>query len=541
MAENLITKLTKENYKKKLPFFILFSVLVISISLAGLNGSLQNVDEVLYARVSRESLEHQSWLIQYKDGQEWFHKAPMIFWAVMSSFKLFGISDFTARLPAAFAGIVSAFMILFISRKIFNSTKTGVIAAFIYLTSLQVNASTHQVATDSLLVMFLLISLFFLLKGVSDKASWLLPASFFNGMVFLTKLPLGFVVPATLFIYILFEKKWRLFPYLVTLLIISLGISLPYFIYIYKKIPQLFVESFIYVNLIQRFHSGGDVGIGKLLFRLPYGIAYYAVVLLFLVMPFTPAIFFVFYRKGETGSIKDVIWNDLSKILSIYFLVVLFGYSLLEGHWLHWSMPMIPVVVIFLGNVLDRIKNRKLSLAFSILAFIVLAIFIFLYLKEGSKYPAFRDVAIGLITVYAIYIIINLVIYFRRIVSDAGIFLLVTIFFIIFTVHTAVTVPLDFNKDIKSFSDVLYDEPSPLIVIATDKVNEGSKTTATIWYLKMPSIQYNSFDVFKRDIKQIEKGTYLIYYREYTEKLYKLFSSFKELKTGRVWNLGVVE
>lgn len=98
MTGNFINKLTKENYK---PFFILFSLLVISISLAGLNGSLQNIDEVLYARVSRESLEHRSWLIQYKDGKEWFHKAPMIFWAVMSSFKLFGISDFTTEFFSA--------------------------------------------------------------------------------------------------------------------------------------------------------------------------------------------------------------------------------------------------------------------------------------------------------------------------------------------------------------------------------------------------------------------------------------------------------
>jgi 4-amino-4-deoxy-L-arabinose transferase-like glycosyltransferase len=535
-----IERITSDNYRKKVLFILIFTTLVSSIALTGLNGSLQNIDEVLYARVSRETLEHHSWLIQYQDGEPWFHKSPMLFWWIMSSFKLFGVSDFSAKLPSALASIVTAFMILLISKKLFNSEKSGVIATFIYLTSLQVYASSHQVATDSLLVMYLSLTLFLLIRGATEKPSWLILCGVFNGMVFLTKSILGFVFPAVLLLYIIVEKKWRLLTYLVILIIISIGISAPYFIYIYHKLPGLFTESFLHVNLMQRFHSGGSLSVWSMLFRLPYGIAFYTAVLCLFTLPFTPGLFFLFYRRGEDPQLRDIIWNDRSKLVSLYFIVVLTGYSLLEGHWLHWSLPMIPIVSIFLGHTLNRTKNRNIHLAISGLALIVLLIFLYAFFTLKDQYPAYKDVVIGLIIIYILVVLVSLFLYFRRVTNEKGLFVLVAIFFLCFTINSAVTVPLDFNRDLKEFSRVIYNEPSPLVVISTNRVNEGGKTTATIWYLKMPSVQYNSLEEFRKAIGQIQKGTYLMFYKGYTEDLNRMFSSFKVLKEGRIWNLGLI-
>ena len=540
MSDKFIEGITGNNYSNKALFIIIFAVLVSSIALTGLNGSLQNIDEVLYARVSRETLENKSWLIQYQDGAPWFHKSPMLFWWIMASFKLFGVSDFSAKLPSALASIVTAFMILFISKKLFNSEKSGVIATFIYLTSIQVYASSHQVATDSLLVMFLMLTLFFLIRGATEKPLWLILCGACNGMVFLTKSILGFVIPAVLLLHIIIEKKWRLLPYLVMLTIISLGISSPYFIYIYKKLPDIFIESFLGVNLLQRFHGGGEMSFGSMLIRLPYGIAYYTIVICLFTLPFTPGFFFLFYRRGETPPLRDIIWNDRSKAVSLYFIVVLIGYPLLEGHWLHWSLPMIPAASIFLGHTLNRTNNRNIHLAVSGLAFIALLVFFYAFFTLKDQYPTYKDVVVGLIIIYTMVIILCLFMYFRKVSNNKGIFLLIVIFFLCFTLHTAVTVPLDFNSDLKKFSRVIFNKPSPLVVISTDRVNEGGKTTATIWYLKMSSVQYSSLEEFKNAIGQIKKGTYLMFYREYTESLNEIFTRFEVLEEGKIWNLGLI-
>jgi 4-amino-4-deoxy-L-arabinose transferase-like glycosyltransferase len=137
MITDRIGTLEDRFFQNKKIFYIVFSALVLLISLTGLNGSLQNVDETLFARVSRESLEENSWMIQIKDGEKIFFKSPMVFWTAMLSFKFFGVSDFTAKLPSAIANIISSFVILFICVKIFKSYKAGIIAVFIYLCSFQ--------------------------------------------------------------------------------------------------------------------------------------------------------------------------------------------------------------------------------------------------------------------------------------------------------------------------------------------------------------------------------------------------------------------
>jgi len=527
--------------RKKVSLYILLFVTFSCIAFTGLNGSLQNVDEVLYARVSRETLEHRSWLIQYKDGEAWFHKSPMLFWTVMLSYKSFGVSDFSAKLPSAIAGVVSAFMIFFISRKIFQSEKAGIIGGLIYLTSLQVYVSTHQVAIDSLLAMYLLVTLLFTIKGIVDKKSWLLLAGISNGLVFLTKSILGLVVPASLFLYIIIEKKWRMFHYFIALFVISIGVASPYFLSVYRRIPDIFVKSFLFDNLFDRFYSKSGIPFGRLLYRLGYGIAYYTIFLLLFTIPFTGGIVALFNRRGEQCAVRDILWKGSSKLLSLYFLITLFGYSLLSGKWPHWTVPMIPPVVIFLGYVLSTVRNRNIYLSLSGFSCAAVILILTLYGVLGSKYPTYKDVFIGLAILYGIFCIAGLFLFIRRTGTEKGVFSMAVGFFVGFTIFTAVTVPLDFNRDIKTFSNVVYDDHSPLVVIGSKEVDEGNKKTVTIWYLKMRSVHYNSLNRFLKSAKNVQRGTYFIYYKDYTEKLRELYPTFHTLKMGTIWNLGRVE
>ncbi len=536
VIKTISDSLDKKDFVYKKYFFIVFSVLVLAVSFAGLNGSLQNVDEVLFARTARESLEEGSWLIQIKDEKPAFFKSPMVFWTAMISFKLFGVSDFTARLPSALANIVSSFIILFICIKIFKSYKTGLLAVFIYLCSLQVNASSHQINTDSLVQMFLLLSLFFSIKGIKDNKNWFLLAGFFNGFAYLSKSALGFTLLAAVFIYIIIQRRGDLWFHFILFLCVSVLFSLPYYLYVYLKIPGIFKENFITDYLLKIVYSKGKHGIFKIFFRF----LYYLGLLVFFISPFIPGLFFIFSRRREETTVKSILWNDLSKLVSIYLLVLIIGFSLIRQKMAHYTLFMIPVMAIFIGDALKNLKNKKIYIYFASMAAIILGIFLFFYGKEGQKYPAFTDVVYGLIIIYSLFIIFNLVLLFKKIEPKYGVFFIVFTFFIMFTIHTAITVPLDFNRDIKNFADV-YKGPAPIVVISTKKVNEGSKTRATIWYLRKRSKQYKTFDHFLKNSDKIEKGTYLIFYNAYTEDLKKLYVSFKVLKTGKIWSIGIAE
>ncbi len=76
---------------------------VVLLPLLG-HRALAMWDEGIYAEVAREILSG-SWLTLHWNGQPWLEKPPLLFWLTAASFKLFGLGEFQARLPAAFSGI----------------------------------------------------------------------------------------------------------------------------------------------------------------------------------------------------------------------------------------------------------------------------------------------------------------------------------------------------------------------------------------------------------------------------------------------------
>jgi 4-amino-4-deoxy-L-arabinose transferase-like glycosyltransferase len=523
-------------------FFALLVILICVISFTGLTGSLQNLDECLYANIARETLEKGS-VIPLKEGQYYLHKSPMMFWSTILSFRVFGVNDFGAKFPSAFANAVSSIFIFFISLKLFKSRVAGILSTFIYLTSIQVYGSSHQLATDSLMVMSLLATLFFGIKGVDDNKYWLLLAAFFNGMTFLIKSIMGLILPATLLLLILIERRWDIIPFFLLYLLMSIAMSAPYFFIVYRKAPELFVQTFLRANILGRFYRRGGVQLKTIVSILLAGLQYILFLLLFL-LPFSPGLFYLFFRKTEARPVGDMLWGKTSRILSIYFLIVLIGFSIssANGVWTHYTLPMIPAVSLFLGYTLSEIQNRKIFLLLGVISLLVGAGVLGIYLMIHRKYPTYLDMIIGLTAACALFSMCNILLYYSKTELRIGILAAVGTYFIAFTIFTAVTVPLDFNADIKSFGKLVYDKPSPVVVINTKEVNEGrNKRRAVYWYLKMNASEHRTLEDFLAQQDSVKKGSYLIYYKAYNAQLRSHFPSLAVLKAGRIWNLGVIE
>ena len=80
----------------------LLAALVI-LPLLGHNR-LTDWDEGIYAQVSRQMLQ-SGWLVPHWNLQPWLEKPPLTFWITAAFYKLFGVSELTARLGSALAGI----------------------------------------------------------------------------------------------------------------------------------------------------------------------------------------------------------------------------------------------------------------------------------------------------------------------------------------------------------------------------------------------------------------------------------------------------
>ena len=533
-AQQFEKKLTRH----RLPFYLILLLLFCSVSLTGLNGSLQNQDETNYANISRESLEAGS-LLPLRDGAYHVHKSPMVYWTAMVSFKVFGINDFSAKLPSALANIISAFIIFFFAKTIFQSYLSGIFAAFIHLTSIQMYGSSHQLAADSIMVMTILCSLFFSLKALHEKKWYILLAAFFNALTILTKSIIGLAVPATLLVYIILQKKWSDLWYLLIFVAVSFSIAVPYFLYAYAKAPELFIETFLKTNLMRRVASEDAFAAARIIRVFRNGLLYILFLLAFTV-PFTPVVFFVFRRRSMDSSLREIVWNPRSKMLTIYFIIIWIVFSLGKRLWPHYTLSAIPILAIYLGVTLSGVKDRKIFIYLAVFAFVALSIFLFWVSREIERYPTFRDVALGLSIMYVLFIGYTVTFYFLKGNLSVKLLFVTTIFFIVFVITTAITVPLDFNADIKSFREVIFQKPNTLVIINTREVREGHyKVGATKWYLRMDADQYRTLDLFLPEAMEYRRGTYYIYYNKYTDVLKETYDTFTVLRTGKVWNLGV--
>src|SRR5258708_16469698 len=61
---------------------------------------LVGADEPRYAQVAREMLQRHDWITPVLYGQPWLEKPPLYYWQAMIAYSIFGVSDWTARLPS---------------------------------------------------------------------------------------------------------------------------------------------------------------------------------------------------------------------------------------------------------------------------------------------------------------------------------------------------------------------------------------------------------------------------------------------------------
>src|SRR5581483_6657325 len=68
-----------------------------------------------YAQVAREMLARGEWITPYLYGRPWLEKPALYYWEAMLAYKVFGVHDWTARLPSAVSAtaLVTAVYVFF--------------------------------------------------------------------------------------------------------------------------------------------------------------------------------------------------------------------------------------------------------------------------------------------------------------------------------------------------------------------------------------------------------------------------------------------
>jgi 4-amino-4-deoxy-L-arabinose transferase-like glycosyltransferase len=119
---------------------------------------LDDADSV-HAEAAREMLLRHDWITLYANGVRYLEKAPLLYWSMAASFKLFGVSAAAARIPLALAVLALAFAVETFARRAFRSVWAGLYAALILLSSAGVFLFTRILLPDAMVCLWLTLAL----------------------------------------------------------------------------------------------------------------------------------------------------------------------------------------------------------------------------------------------------------------------------------------------------------------------------------------------------------------------------------------------
>lgn len=171
---------------------------------------IMDIDAAQYASISREMSENGHFLQVRQRGLDYLDKPPLLFWLASISFKIFGVHNFSFKLPALLVlwlGLWSTYRAagLFYNQRIAGSA--AIILACMQGYFLMVN----DVRTDGLLTGFTAFACWQLLAfTLYRKNIHLLLGGMGIGMAMLAKGPIGFIIPVSATaMHLLYKRDFR--------------------------------------------------------------------------------------------------------------------------------------------------------------------------------------------------------------------------------------------------------------------------------------------------------------------------------------------
>ena len=329
-------------------------------------------DEPRYAQVAREMFQRHDLITPTLGGHNWFEKPALLYWMMIASFKLFGVSEWAARLPAALSGLFTIAAVYCIGTRIEHDAVERLQGYSFWLTV----ASATTVGTvvfsraasfDIILTMTTTWALaFYLLHEVDVGAKRRLVFLFgfytFVGLSLLAKGLVGIVIPiGVVTLYHLFRRRLpehRTFISLVWGIPLTLVVASTWYAAIISRHGWSFIDQFFIQHHFARYVSN------KYHHWRP--VYFYLFVIPLLALPWTAFLLDGILHAGEWLNragipVRDRSLNMLNRLLMFalaWFLFPLlffsFGNSKLPGY----ILPVLPAAALIIGERLWRLNSE---------------------------------------------------------------------------------------------------------------------------------------------------------------------------------------
>jgi 4-amino-4-deoxy-L-arabinose transferase-like glycosyltransferase len=174
------------------------------------NPSLQDDADAAHAEAAREIVERGDWVTLHINGVRYLEKAPLMYWAVALSYKIFGFTEFATRLPLAIGAMLLVAAIYYFGRWM-GGARVGFYSGLATCTGLGVYLFTRIMIPEVIISFFLTVAFYFFLKvylGELD-ARWVYVFYACMAAAVLTKGLIGIAFPCgALFFFVLMTRGW---------------------------------------------------------------------------------------------------------------------------------------------------------------------------------------------------------------------------------------------------------------------------------------------------------------------------------------------
>jgi 4-amino-4-deoxy-L-arabinose transferase-like glycosyltransferase len=234
-------------------------------------------DEGRNAEVARELLASGDWITPHFNTLTYLDKPVVYFWLVAASFRVWGVTEWAARLPSAVMALATMLLCWFMARRMFGDS-CALRAGIVFATSPLVIGLSRFVIFDMMLAFLITLAMLcFWLAAEGDFQTPKWSAMMFAalGVAAITKGPVGFLLP--LFSILAFQALRGRFGELRRLrwglgVAVFLAVALPWFVAVSIQHPE-FPRYALWQESLQRFAAGTARRRGSVLYYLPVYLA----------------------------------------------------------------------------------------------------------------------------------------------------------------------------------------------------------------------------------------------------------------------------
>lgn len=149
------------------PLLGLWVLLYASFSLV--KPPLLDGTDSIQAEAAREMAVNGDWITPHIDGVRTFAVSPLLTWSTAYSLKLFGVTDWAARLPLALYALGLFIVVLALGARLFLTPVAGFYAALILLTSAGIFLFAHLLFPQILSTLWVTLAVYFFWRSLHHE------------------------------------------------------------------------------------------------------------------------------------------------------------------------------------------------------------------------------------------------------------------------------------------------------------------------------------------------------------------------------------